>query len=215
MPTGMTFTSLKADLVAYAERGNATNDATVIAQIPNIINLAERRIARELKVQGFINVVTSALIIGTPAYPKPDRWRETVSMSIGTSTLNNTRVFLRELSYEAASTYWPDRSSTSTPKYYADYDYSHYLIVPTPVAASPWEIVYWQLPPLLDTTNTTNWLTDYAPNALLHGSLLELFNFLKNDDAAKWRAEYDRDMAGIAGEDLQKIIDRYYKRTTS
>lgn len=215
MPTAMTFTSLKDDLVAYAERGNATTDTTVIAQIPRIINLAERRIARELKIQGFINVVQSAMIIGTPAYPKPDRWRETISMSIGTSVGNNTQVFLREMSYEAASTYWPDRSSAAQPKYYADYDYLHYLITPVPDAAYPWEILYWQLPPLLDATNTTNWLTEYAPNTLLHGSLAELFSFLKNDDAAKWKTEYDRDMGALAGEDLQKIVDRYYKRTTS
>ncbi len=215
MPTAMTFASLSADLVAYAERGNATTDATVIAQIPRIINLAERRIARELKIQGFINVVKSTMIIGTPAYPKPDRWRETVSMSIGTGTGNNTQIFLREMAYEAASSYWPDRSSTSVPKYYADYDYTHYLIVPVPVAAYPWEIVYWQLPPLLDAANTTNWLTEYAPNALLHGALAEFFAFLKNDAATTWRADYDRDMGALAGEDLQKIVDRFYKRTTS
>lgn len=216
MPAGMTFNSLQADLRSYAERGNVTTDAQVFAQIPNIINLAERRMARELKVQGFINVVTSSMIIGLPAYQKPDRWRETISMNIGTGTSNNTRVYLRELAYEAATVYWPDRSSTAVPKYYADYDYTHYLIVPVPVAAYPWEIVYWQLPPLLDATTQTNWLTEYAPNALLHGSMLELSNFLKNTDLAGiWRTEYDRDMAGLVGEDLQKIIDRFYKRATS
>lgn len=216
MPTAMTFTSLQDTLKAYAERGSATYDATVYAYIPQIINTSERRIARELKIQGFINVVTSAMVAGTRAYQKPDRWRETVSMSIGTGTNNNTRTFLRELSYEAAGIYWTGITSTDEPRFYADYDYTHYLIAPTPDAAYPWEILYWQLPPLLDATNTTNWLTDYAPNALLHGCLTELFNFLRNDpDAQKWKAEYDRDMGALVGEDLQKIVDRYYKRQTS
>lgn len=216
MPTAMTFTSLQQDLINYAQRGSASTDPVVVAQIPSIINLAERRIAREAKVQGFIDVVTSTLVIGTPAYPKPDGWRETISMSIGTSTLNNTRVTLRELSYEAANVYWPNRTTTGTPKYYADYDYSHYLIVPVADAAYPWEIVYWQLPPLLDATNTTNWLTNYAPNTLLHCALVELGNFLNNQElAGTWKQEYDRDMAALVGEDLQKIIDRYYKRQTS
>lgn len=215
MPTALTYTSLVTDLTQYAQRGNATNDAQVQDQIPKIINLAERQIARELKIQGFINVVTFALTISLPVYPKPDRWRETISMNIGTSTGNNTRVMLRELAYEACNIYWPNRTTTGTPKYYADYDYSHILIVGTPDAAYPAEWLYWQLPPLLDDTTTTNWLTDYAPNALLHCALKLLFEYLSNDDAAKWGAQYDRDMAALAGEDMQKIVDRYYKRTTS
>lgn len=216
MPTSMTFTSLEDDLKAYAERGNPTYDATVANQIPSIINTAERRMARELKIQGFINVVSSALVAAQIAYQKPDRWRATVSMSIGTGTSNNTQTFLKELSYEAAMLYWTDRSSTGTPKYYADYDYNNYAIVPVPSSAFPWEIVYWELPPLLDTSNTTNWLTDYAPNALLHACLVELFGFLRSpSDKDRWTIEYDRDMAALRGEDLQKIVDRYYKRTTS
>lgn len=216
MPTAMTFTSLKSDLQAYCERGTAGFDQTVYDQLPQIINLAERRMARELKVQGFINVVTSTMVASQRAYQKPDRWRATISMSIGTGTGNNTRTPLRELSYEAAGTYWTSMSTSSTPRFYADYDYENYLIAPTPDAAYPWEILYWQLPPLLDATNTTNWLTDYAPNALLHGCMLELSNFLRDpEQAAVWKAEYDRDMGALLGEDLQKIVDRYYKRTTS
>lgn len=216
MPTTMTFTSLEADLRAYAERGSATYDASVNNQIPSIINTAERRMARELKIQGFINVVTSAMITGTRAYAKPDRWRETVSMNIGTGASNNTKTPLRELAYEAAGVYWNSMSTNAQPRFYADYDYNNYLIAPTPDAAYPWEILYWQLPPLLDAVNTTNYLTEFAPNALRHGALVELFGFLRNmEDMQKWKAEYDRDMGALVGEDLQKIVDRYYKRTTS
>lgn len=215
MPTEMTFTSLEATLKAYAERGGA-EDTTVDDYIPQIINTAERRIARECKVQGFINVVTSALTTNQRAYRKPDRWRSTISMSIGTGVGNNTRKFLRELSYEAAGTYWTGMNTSDEPRFYADYDYDQYLISPTPDAAYPWELLYWQLPPLLDLTNQTNWLTNYAPNTLLHGCLVELFGFLRNDgDMQKWKAEYDRDMGALVGEDLQKIVDRYYKRQTS
>lgn len=211
----MTFSSLEDTLKAYAEQGGA-DDVTVDNYIPQIINTAERRIARELKVQGFIEVVFSALVTNQRAYQKPDRWRSTISMSIGTGTSNNTRKFLRELSYEAANTYWPSMSTASEPRFYADYDYNNYLITPTPDAAYPWEILYWQLPPLLDATNQTNWLTNFAPNTLLHGSLVELFGFLRNDgDMQKWKAEYDRDMGALLGEDIQKIVDRYYKRQTS
>ncbi len=216
MPTAMTFNSLMTSLQAYSERGTAGFDQTVYNNLPAIINTAERRIARELKIQGFINVVTSALVTGQRAYQKPDLWRETVSMSIGTGVGNNTRTPLRELAYEAAGVYWTSMNTNGVPKFYADYDYLNYLIAPTPDAAYPWEILYWQLPPLLDAVNQTNYLTDYAPNALLHGALVGLSGFLRNtEDAQNWKAEYDRDMGALAGEDLQKIVDRYYKRNTS
>lgn len=216
MPTTMTFSSLRSDLQAYSERGTAVFDQTVYNQIPSIINNCERRISRECKVQGFQEVVTSAMITGTRAYAKPDRWRETISMSIGTGASNNTRTFLRELAYEAAGVYWTSMNTNSQPRFYSDYDYSNYLIAPTPDAAYPWEIIYWQMPPLLDSSNTMNWLTNYAPNLLLHCCLVELYGFLKNDsEMQKWKIEYDRDMAALVGEDLQKIVDRYYKRTTS
>lgn len=211
----MTFASLEDTLKAYAERGGA-EDVTVDNYIPQFINTAERRIARELKVQGFEEVVTSALITGQRAYQKPDRWRATISMSIGTGTDYQDRVFLRELSYEAANTYWTSMINTTQPRFYADYDYNNYLISGTPDAPYPWEILYWQLPPLLDANNQTNWLTNFAPNTILHGSLVELFGFLRNDgDMQKWKAEYDRDMGALLGEDIQKIVDRYYKRQTS
>ena len=212
----MTFTSLQDDLRNYAERGSSTFDETVSDQLPRIVNITERRMARELKIQGFIRAVTSAFVISTAVYQKPDRWRETISMNFGSGSGNNTRGFLRELSYEAATVYWPTRDSTGTPRFYADYDYDHWLIVPTPAAANPYEVVYWELPPLLDDTNTQNWITDYAPNALLHGCLEELYGFLANPEkAAEWRQQYDRNMAALAGEDLQKILDRYYQRRTS
>lgn len=216
MPVALTFNSLSTDLIAYAQRGNSTTDATVVAQLPLIINNVERRMARELKVQGFQKIYTSAFVAGQPMYAKPDRWRATISMSFGSGTGNNTRTILRELSYEAANVYWTNRSSTGNPRFYADANYNNWLIVPVPVAAYPYESVIWELPPLLDASNTTNWLTAEAPNALLHGCLAELFRFLGAPEQAKtWGDEYDRDMAALVGEDMQKILDRYYRRSTS
>jgi hypothetical protein len=45
MPASMTFTSLQVDIRNYLERGGAT-DPIVYEQIPRLITLAERRIAR-------------------------------------------------------------------------------------------------------------------------------------------------------------------------
>jgi hypothetical protein len=210
MATTMTFTTLQQDVRRYLERGATyASDPVVYEQIPRLINLAERRISRELKVQGFINVVTGTLDVGQAVYSKPDRWRDTVSMNIGTGTNNNTRKVLFTRDYEYMLSYWPDRTATDEPIFYGDYDYEHWLITPTPDAPYPFEILYYELPPLLDDTIQTNWLTEYAPQLLLYGTLLEATPFLKNDERINvWQGMYDRAAAMLNGEDLAKILDR-------
>jgi hypothetical protein len=210
MATTMTFTTLQQDVRRYLERGTTyASDPVVFEQIPRLINLAERRIARELKIQGFINVVTGTLQSGVSVYPKPDRWRDTVSINIGTGNQNNTRKVLFTRAYEYLLSYWPDRTQTEQPIFYSDYDYTHWLIAPTPDAAYPFEILYYELPPLLDDTTQTNWLTEYAPQLLLYGTLLEATPFLKNDERMPvWQGMYDRAAAMLNGEDLAKVLDR-------
>lgn len=210
MAQTMTFTTLQEDVRRYLERGATyASDPVVYEQIPRLINLAERRISRELKIQGFINVVTGTLTVGQSVYSKPDRWRDTVSVNIGTGAQNNTRKVLFSRAYEYLLSYWPDRSQTSEPVFYSDYDYDHWLIAPTPAAEYPFEILYYELPPLLDDAVQTNWLTEYAPQLLLYGTLLEATPFLKNDERiGVWQQMYDRAAAMLNGEDLAKILDR-------
>jgi hypothetical protein len=210
MATTMTFTTLQQDVRRYLERGTTyASDPVVFEQIPRLINLAERRIARELKIQGFINVVSGTLQAGVAVYDKPDRWRDTVSINIGTGANNNTRKVLFSRAYEYLLSYWPDRTATQQPIFYSDYDYSHWLIAPTPDAAYPFEVLYYELPPLLDDAVQTNWLTEYAPQLLLYGALLEATPFLKNDERIPvWQNMYDRAASMLNGEDLAKILDR-------
>jgi len=210
MATTLTFTTLQEDVRRYLERGSTfASDPVVYEQIPRLINLAERRIARELKIQGFINVVTGTLQTGVSVYAKPDRWRDTVSINIGTGSQNNTRKMLFTRAYEYLLSYWPDRTATGRPLFYGDYDYTHWLYAPTPDADYPFEVLYYELPPLLDDVVQTNWLTDYAPQLLLYGTLLEATPFLKNDERIPvWQNMYDRAASMLNGEDLAKILDR-------
>lgn len=210
MATTMTFTTLKQDVQRYLERGaTLASDPVVFEQIPRLVNLAERRIARELKVQGFINVVTTTMVVGQSVYDKPDRWRDTVSINIGTGTGNATRKMLFTRDYEYVRSYWPNEAETGEPVFYSDYDYDHWLIAPTPDVEYPIEILYYELPPLLDEEIQTNWLTEYAPQLLLYGTLLEATPFLKNDERINvWQSMYDRAAAMLNGEDLAKILDR-------
>lgn len=203
MAENLTFTSLQEDVRRYLERGYV-EDVTVYDQIPRLINLAERSIADKLKILGMIEVVTSDLVAGTSVYAKPDRWRETVSMQAGAS---RAQLFTR--GYEYCRNYWPDETARATPEFYCDYGYQHWLIVPTPIATIPWEVTYYQQPPLLDGVTATNWLTQYAPNALLYRTLLETTPFLKNDERIQtWQQYYDEAMSSLNISDIKKVVDR-------
>jgi hypothetical protein len=210
MATTMTFETLQQDVRRYLERGaTLASDAVVYEQIPRLINLAERRISRELKVQGFIAVVSDTMTIGQSVYAKPDRWRDTISINFGTGTSNATRTPIFTRGYEYVRSYWPDESQTGQPAFYCDYNYSNWLIAPTPDQEYPFEVLYYELPPLLDDSIQTNWLTEYAPQVLLYGTLLEATPFLKNDERiGTWQQYYDRAAAMLNGEDLAKILDR-------
>ena len=208
MSYSMTYDSLLEDVRRYLERGfTAESDQIVYEQLPRLITLGERRIARELKIQGFIRAVQTPLQVGLAVYLKPDRWRDTVSM-----TLNGTPIFAR--SYEYCRNYWPDEAETGTPEFYADYDYQHWLITPTPAAADTLEILYYEQPRFLGEDFQTNWLTEYAPDILLYATLLEATPFLKNDERVQvWQAMYDRAAQAISGEDLKRIMDRTANRS--
>jgi hypothetical protein len=210
MSTGLTFTTLQSDVRNYLERGaTLASDAVVFEQIPRLINLAERRIARELKVQGFIAAVSATMTQGQSVYDKPDRWRDTISINFGTGTGNNTRTPIFARSYEYLRSYWPDSTAEDEPKFYADYDYAHWLVAPTPDDDYPFEVLYYQLPQLLDDANQTNWVTEYAPQLLLYATLLEAAPFLKNDERIQvWQGMYDRAAAMLSGEDIGKLLDR-------
>lgn len=210
MSTSTTFTSLLEDARRYLERGfTAESDPVVYEQLPRLITQAQRRIARELKIQGFIRAVSTPLSIGVAVYLKPDRWRDTVSMSV-----NGKPLFAR--SYEYLRSYWPVESETAAPEFYADYDYQHWLITPTPSAASTLEVLYYEQPRFLDEDTPTNWLTEYAPDVLLYATLLEATPFLKDDSRVQlWQATYDRAAQSLNGEDLKRILDRNANRSES
>lgn len=213
MPTAMTFTSLQSDIVAYVERGSSV-DTTVYQQIPKLINNAERRIAREAKILGFKVPATGSMEAGQAVVQKPERWRSTVSINYGTGVGNETRVTLFPRSYEYCRSYWPTDSATGSPKYYADYDYNHWLVVPTPDADYPFEVVFHQIPQLLDESNQTNWITQYAPDVLLYAALLETAPFLKNDERIPtWQALYDRGLAALNAEDQARVVDQTVARS--
>jgi len=198
----MTYDSLVADISSYLER----TDQATLEKIPTFIMLAEQVIAAEIKFLGNLTPMQSNLVTGQAVVDKPARWHKTVSMNV---TVGGVRqpVFLRK--YEYLREYWPNPTQTDSPKFYADYDYTHWLIAPTPDDDYAFEVLYYERIQPLDSSNQTNWFTIYAPQALLYGTLLQAMPFLKNDERIPmWQSQYDKIMQVLKAEDIQRMGDR-------
>lgn len=198
----MTYDSLVSDIQSYLER----TDTATIEKIPTFIMLAEQVIASQIKFLGNLTVNTSNMTASQPIINKPARWHKTVSMNV-TVAGKRYPVLLRK--YEYLREYAPDPADTGVPKYYADYDYTHWLVAPTPADDYAFEVLYYERVQPLDSSNQTNWFTIYAPQALLYGSLLQSMPYLKNDDRmAMWQQQYDLIINTLKAEDVVRVADR-------
>jgi hypothetical protein len=198
----MTYDSLVENIQSYLER----TDAATLEKIPLFVMLAEQIIASQIKFLGNMTVNQSTMVIGSPIIDKPARWHKTISFNI---LKNGERqpVFLRK--YEYLREYAPDATATGAPVYYGDYDYTHWLVAPTPDDDYAFEVLYYERIQPLDSSNQTNWFTTYAPQALLYGSLLQAMPFLKNDERmVMWQQNYDLIIQTLKAEDVQRIGDR-------
>jgi len=198
----MTYTSLVENIQSYLER----TDTATLDKIPLFIMLAEQVIASQIKFLGNLTVNTSTMTIGANVIDKPACWHKTVSMNI---TVSGERQPVFNRRYEYLREYWPDPAETEVPKFYCDYDYTHWMVAPTPAAAYDFEVLYYERVQPLDSSNQTNWFTIYAPQALLYGALLQAMPFLKNDERIPmWQGQYKLIMDILTAEDKLRIADR-------
>jgi hypothetical protein len=201
-PATLTYASLKTDLENYAER----HDIPFVTHIPRFIMLAENRIASETRGLGLLKVVT--VTMRSPILAKPHRWRETASIN---ANIDGKRKILRQRPYEYCRVFAPDEATAGIPRFYADYGYEHWLIVPTPKAEYETEIMYYERPEPLSDARQTNWTTQNAPQLLIYGALLEAQPFLKQDSRVElFKSLYAEAAAAVTAEAKRRAFDRSY-----
>jgi hypothetical protein len=197
----LTYDSLTSTVLQYLER----SDDSVVNAIPTFITLAEFEIAEQIKSLGQMQIVQANMSAGNPVLQKPARWRKTVSMNV---VVDGSRqpVLLRR--YEYLKSYWPDTNQISTPKFYADTDWDHWYVAPTPDQAYSFEVLYYERLAPLSSTNQTNWITQNAPNAMLFGTLLQAMPYLKNDQRQVFQQKYTESLQALKSEDFTRVGDR-------
>ena len=193
----MTYDNLVADVINYMER----DDAQFVAQIPNLIGLAESAIAAELKTLLQLTVVETTIAANQSVLAKPARWRKTISMKT-----NGKPMLLRSQDYVSQ---YQSESSSGVPLYYAEYDYNNWNFAPLPDASYPVEIIYYSEIQPLDSQNQQNLFTRECPQAMLFGTLLQAQGYLKAlDKLPVWKQYYTDSLAALKKEDSSRRIDR-------
>jgi len=197
MSVVMTYDSLVLNIQQFMER----NDPDFVAQIPNLIALAEASIAAELKTYMQLIVVETTLIEDQSVLNKPARWRKTISMKI-----NGKPVMLRSQDYVAQ---YQSESENNVPLYYAEYDFNNWNFAPKPDQEYPVEIIYYAEIQPLDNTNQQNLWTAIAPQAMLYGALVQAQGYLKAlDKLPMWKGYYTEAIAALKKEDNARRVDR-------
>ena len=178
-----TYAQLTTQILEYTE---VSTDVLTSTRTDDFIEHVENRILREADLDAFKSHQSATLTAdnaflslpgGTSPTPTSLATIRTVHIYPASGTATRTFLEQRDISY--MNEYWPNRTSTSTPKYWAWWDQNTIYLAPTPDSAYNVEIGITRLPTRLSSSNTTSWLGDNAPMALLYGCLAEAFKFLK------------------------------------
>ena len=193
----MTYSSLKNDIQVWAE--NTGTDFT--AQLDTFIGNTQQKLSRDIDPTGFNQNVTSSMSVGDRFITLPSAVEPMLLNYLNIIDSSGNRVFLEIKPIEYLQEYWPNASITSQPRYFANFNDTTLYVAPTPDSSYTMELGYQGRINPLSNTNTTNWYTDNAPDALLYGSLSEANLFTKNmEDYNIYNKKYVESVTAINNE---------------
>ena len=174
-----TYAQLKAAIQNYADN----TETSFVANIDDFIRSAEQTILNSIDLQYFRKNVTGVTSgTGTNPYLQvPSDYLASFSLSVLNGT---TKEFLLEKDVNYIQSVNPT-DATGVPKYYAYFDINNFILAPTPAEVYTAELHYFYRPISLTSATVgdsgTTWLSENAPNALLYGSLIEAYIYMKGE----------------------------------
>jgi hypothetical protein len=172
-----------SELTATIE--NYTENTFTSVEMATFVSQAEQRIYNTVQFPNLRKNVTGSLTASSPYLACPSDFLSTHSLAIIDASgsyeflLNKDVNFLRQV--------YPSPTSTGTPKYYAlfgpqsgDDKELTMILAPTPDTDYSAELHYYYYPESI-TTAGQSWLGDNLDTALLYGSLVEAYTFMKGE----------------------------------
>ena len=171
-----TLATLKTAIQDYTDN----SESTFVTHLPDFIKAAEEKILKSVDLDIFRKNVTSTLTTSDQYVNVPDDYLASFSFQITTS---GSESFLLQKDVNFLREYTPAASTTGLPKYYARFSEDHFILAPTPNSAYTVELHYFFRPASLTAgaDSGTTWLSTNAPFALLYGSIIEAYIFMKGE----------------------------------
>mgnify|MGYP003112813662 FL=1 len=171
-----TFATLKTAIQDYTDN----SETVFVNNINNFIKASEEKILKSVDLDYFRKNVTSALTSSDEFLTVPTDYLASFSLQITTS---GSESFLLQKDVNFLREYTPASSTTGLPKYYARFDEDNFILAPTPDSNYTIQLNYFYRPASLTAgaDSGTTWISTNAPFALLYGSLVEAYTFMKGE----------------------------------
>ena len=171
-----TYTQLQDAIKDFAEN----EETSFVNNLPVFIRAAEDRIFTLVDLELFRKNATATLTNNDPFLSVPSDYLAPFSLQITTASSED---FLLHKDVNFVQQYHIDYGANATPKYYAIYDVDNFILGPTPDQAYTVELHYYYRPASITAGagTGTSWLSENAPNALLYGSLVEGYTYMKGE----------------------------------
>ena len=181
----MTYSELKSLIQNYLQN----TETTFVSDLPNLIKQAEERILKTVNLPVFKKNVSGTLTTGNQYLSTPSDFLDNFSLSY---TNTNAQTFLLYKDVNFIREAYPNATTTGTPKHYALFDNTTFIVGPTPSSDFVVELHYFYRPASITAgaDSGTTWLSTNAINALLYGTLLESYVYMKGEPDLM--AQYER-----------------------
>jgi hypothetical protein len=173
-----TYGQLKQAVSDYTEN----DETSFVNNIPLFIRQAEERILKQVQLSLFRKNATAFTDNGNPYLAVPPDFLAPYSLSFRTG-VNGAKEFLDFKDISFLQEFTPTQATTGEPRYYGQFDVDYFLLVPTPNAEYTMELHYLYRPQSLTALpdSGTTWLSTNAPMAMLYGSLIEAYIYMKGE----------------------------------
>jgi len=202
------------DLLAGLQQWMEDDDVEFQASIPDIIDLGEKRLTRDLDLSLFRRTdSTTTMSIGVatvtkPTIAAPDLLVATKGVYLTGGALTGSK-FISRRGHDYVVDY-NEYAANGVPRYFAETDEGSWIFGSPPDATYTVNVRYLSRPPALTVANQTNWLSDNCYDILFKACLAEAEGFLKDDErSAKWEQDYGSNMPRIRAELYQQFGNQY------
>lgn len=176
-----TLATLKQAVQDYVE----TDEVTFVANLDNIILMAEDRIIKDfVYLPALRKEIAGAMIAGDRFFSVPDDLLAVHNFAIVGDSLLESGAWQILMPKETGwiREVYPNPGSTGKPKYYAYFDDERFLLGPTPNLDYGVTLEYFAKPQSITVASSgTSWIGDHMEATLLAAVILEAYIYLKGD----------------------------------